>query len=94
MSKSLITDGQSTPVAIPPMPDYNGRILAYVATGAVIVAGLLEGVFPGWMVWLVAGALIWPHVVHFLTRRTFLRFSPRIRQKMLLCDCIVGGAFI
>ncbi|MDX1636146.1 MAG: adenylate/guanylate cyclase domain-containing protein, partial [Marinobacter sp.] len=45
-------------------------------------------------VWLVAGALIWPHVVHFLTRRTFLRFSPRIRQKMLLCDCIVGGAFI
>ena len=94
MSKSLLLDTQNAPVAIPPMPDYNGRILAYVATGAVIVAGLVEGVFPAWMAWLVAGAIIWPHVVHYLTRSTFLRFSSRIRQKMLLCDCVVGGAFI
>ncbi|WP_372963975.1 adenylate/guanylate cyclase domain-containing protein [Marinobacter sp.] len=81
-------------VAIPPMPDYNGRILAYTATASIIVCGVLQGVFSQWLLWLVAGALIWPHITHLLTRRTFLRNSPRIRQKMLLLDCIIGGGFI
>ncbi|WP_166261429.1 adenylate/guanylate cyclase domain-containing protein [Marinobacter salicampi] len=94
VSKSLVLDAQNNPIAIPPMPDYNGRILAYTATGAVIVAGLVENAFPSWMVWLLVGAIIWPHVVYYLTRRTFLRHSIRIRQKMLLFDCVVGGAFV
>ncbi len=81
-------------VAIPPMPDYNGRILAYTATAAIIVTGVLQGIFEQQLLWVVAGALIWPHLAHLLTRRTFLRRSPRIRQKMLFLDCIVGGAFI
>ena len=94
VSKSLVLDAQNKPIAIPPMPDYNGRILAYTATGAVIVAGLIEGVFPSWMGWLVVCALVWPHIIYFLTRKTFLRHSSRIRQKMLLVDCIIGGGFI
>ncbi|GGC78391.1 adenylate/guanylate cyclase domain-containing protein [Marinobacter halophilus] len=81
-------------VAIPPMPDYNGRILAYTATAAIIVTGVLQGTFPQELLWIVAGALIWPHLAHLLTRRTFLRRSYRIRQKMLLFDCLIGGAFI
>lgn len=32
-------------VAIPPMPDYNGRIIAYTATAAIIVAGILQAYF-------------------------------------------------
>ncbi len=82
-------------VAIPPMPDYNGRILAYTATAAIIVTGVLQDVFPPQLLlWMVAGALIWPHLAHVLTRRTFLRRSARIRQKMLFLDCIIGGSFI
>jgi len=81
-------------VAIPPMPDYNGRILAYTATAGIIVTGVLQGVFPQLLLWMVAGALVWPHLAHVLTRRTFLRRSPRIRQKMLFLDCIIGGSFI
>ena len=73
-------------VAIPPMPDYNGRILAYTATAAIIVTGVLQDVFPQLLLWMVAGALIWPHLAHVLTRRTFLRRSARIRQKMLFLD--------
>jgi len=81
-------------VAIPPMPDYNGRIIAYTATAAIIVTGIIQGVFQQWLLWFVAGALTWPHLAHLLTRRTFLRRSPRIRQKMLFLDCVIGGSFI
>jgi class 3 adenylate cyclase len=93
-SKSAVLDAQNNPVAIPPMPDYNGRILAYTATGSVIAAGLAQGLFADWMIWTLAAALVWPHVAHQLTRRTYLRHSARIRQKMLLVDCAVGGGFI
>ena len=81
-------------VAIPPMPDYSGRILGYGVNTAIIIAGVLQGIFPGWMLWLVAGTMLWPHAAHLISRRTFLRRSPRIRQKMLFLDCVIGGGFI
>ncbi|EON92335.1 adenylate/guanylate cyclase [Marinobacter lipolyticus SM19] len=92
--KSTTVDAQIDPVAIPPMPDYNGRTLAYTATAAIITSGVFQGIFPDWMLWLIAGALTWPHIAHILTRRTFLRHSPRIRQKMLIVDCLIGGGFV
>ena len=92
--RALSSEAAGNPIAIPPMPDYNGRVLAYTSTAAIIVTGVLQGAFPQWLLWLVAGALTWPHIAHALTRRTFLRNSPRIRQKMLIFDCVVGGAFI
>ncbi|ERP92242.1 hypothetical protein Q666_10875 [Marinobacter sp. ES-1] len=81
-------------VAIPPMPDYSGRILGYGVNTAIIITGVLQGIFPGWMLWLVAGTMLWPHAAHLISRRTFLRRSPRIRQKMLFLDCVIGGGFI
>ncbi|MDL0433129.1 adenylate/guanylate cyclase domain-containing protein [Marinobacter sp. TBZ242] len=93
-SKSAVLDSQNNPIAIPPMPDYSGRILAYTATAGIIISGVLQGVFGQWMLWLLIGALTWPHIAHQLTRRTFLRHSPRIRQKMLLGDCAIGGGFV
>ena len=93
-SKSAVLDSQNNPIAIPPMPDYSGRILAYTATAGIIVSGILQDVFGLWMLWLLAGALTWPHIVHQVTRKTFLRNSPRIRQKMLLVDCAIGGGFV
>ena len=33
-AKSAVLDSQNNPIAIPPMPDYNGRILAYKPTWA------------------------------------------------------------
>ncbi|MFV8570798.1 adenylate/guanylate cyclase domain-containing protein [Marinobacter sp. SBS5] len=81
-------------VVIPPMPDYGGRILAYTSTSLVIVTGVFQGIFAQWLLWLVAVAMVWPHIAHLLTRRTFLKNSSRIRQKMLLLDCAMGGALI
>ncbi|TBW59184.1 adenylate cyclase [Marinobacter halodurans] len=91
--KSLLLETQSKPVVIPPMPDYNGRVLAYVGAAAVIFTGLLSHTFADWLIWLVPGALLWPHAVHFLTRQTFLRRYSRVRHKMLHVDCALGGAF-
>src|SRR5690554_3397933 len=94
VEKSLASEALNSPVAIPPMPDYNGRLLAYTSTAIIIGAGVLQGVFQQWHLWLIAGALSWPHIAHLLTRRTLLRHSPRIRQKMLIVDCFIGGGFI
>lgn len=94
VEKSLASEALNSPVAIPPMPDYNGRLLAYTATATIIVTGVLQGAFQQWHLWLIAGALTWPHIAHLLTRRTFLRNSPRIRQKMLIVDWVIGGGLI
>lgn len=41
--KAPLVDAQNNPIAIPPMPDYNGRILAYTATAMIIAAGVIQG---------------------------------------------------
>jgi len=92
--KSQASDALNSPVAIPPMPDYYRRFLAYTVTAAIIVVGVLQEAFQQWHLWLIGGALIWPHIVHVLTLHTFLRNTPGIRQKMLTVDCIIGGGFI
>ncbi|MDV2079279.1 adenylate/guanylate cyclase domain-containing protein [Marinobacter xestospongiae] len=94
MGKALVLDGNSAPVAVPPMPDYNGRVVAYTATALIIALGMFEGLFGANMYGLLAGCLIWPHIACYLSRRTLLRKSNRIRQKMLMLDCIFGGACI
>lgn len=79
---------------IPPMPDYNGRVLAYTATAAIVASGVLQGVFQDWLLWAAACALLWPHIAHVISRRTFLHRVARIRQKMLFFDCLIGGTFM
>lgn len=93
VAKSLTLDS-SKPVAVPPMPDYNGRVLAYTATAAIVATCLYQSVVPNYMYWLLAGFVIWPHIIHYLSRRTILRKSPRIRQKMLAMDCAFAGGLI
>ena len=93
-SKSVVTDSHNQPIAIPPMPDYQGRLLAYSVTIAVIVTGIAESVFASDMLWVLGIAVSWPHLSYYLSRRTRLKHSPRIRQKMLLVDCVLGGLFI
>ena len=92
--KTLVLDSHNKPVAVPPMPDYNGRVLAYAGTAGILASGMYEGIFPSWLYWLVAGCLIWPHTAFYLSRRTFLKRSSRIRHKMLLLDCLMGGGLI
>jgi len=39
-NKSLVLEARHDPVSIPPMPDYNRRVLAYMGAAAILVAGL------------------------------------------------------
>lgn len=94
LSQSVITDSHNQPIAIPPMPDYQARLLAYSATIAIIITGIVESVFSSDMLWALGVAASWPHLSFFLSRRTRLKHSSRIRQKMLLVDCVLGGLFI
>ena len=51
--KSLASDALNSPVAIPPMPDYNGRLLAYTSAAVIIGVGVLQGAFQEWNLWLI-----------------------------------------
>ncbi|WP_175528366.1 adenylate/guanylate cyclase domain-containing protein [Marinobacter mobilis] len=93
VAKTLSFDS-SKPVAIPPMPDYNGRLLAYTSMAVILATCIYQSVVPKELYWLLAGCIIWPHVVHFLSRRTLLRKSARIRHKMLMLDSTFAGVLV
>lgn len=85
---------QETPQAIPPLPDFNGRVLGSAAFCGIIVAGVVDEIFHQNMLWLLAAGVIWPHTVLFLSRYIGAGREPRIRQYILLVECIMGGAVI
>ncbi|SFR42753.1 Adenylate cyclase, class 3 [Marinobacter daqiaonensis] len=82
------------PKAIPPLPDFNGRVLGSAAFCAIIVAGVVDGIFHQNMLWLLAAGLVWPHAMTLISRRIDLYRQPRIHQYLLLGECIIGGAVI
>lgn len=92
-TESVIVDAHNNPIAIPPMPDYHARIVAYTSVAAIMLTGVVYGNFLGWIAWLIPGTLAWPHIAHYLTRRTRLKKSPTARQRMLALDCFLGGGF-
>lgn len=79
------------PVAIPPMPDYNARVLAYLAGAAIIISGILVGHFDPELVWLIPGAMLWPHLLYFSVRFFDKHKNPKLRQKLLVLDAFIGG---
>ncbi len=82
------------PEAIPPLPDFNGRVLGCAALCAIIIAGVVDGVFSQHMLWLLAAGLVWPHTILMIGRRIATGRQPRVRQYMLLLECIIGGVVI
>ncbi|WP_369602127.1 adenylate/guanylate cyclase domain-containing protein [Hahella sp. SMD15-11] len=85
---------QNKPVAIPPMPDYNARVLGYLSSAATLVAGILEGHFDENLIWLVPAAMIWPHLIYFILRAFNKQKNPGVRQKLLLVDAVLCGMIL
>jgi len=94
VNKVLYLDNQAAAVAVPPMPDYNGRVFAYLSVTAIILAGLYDGIFKSWAWYLVGAAVLWPQVAYYIAHKTPLSRRPQTRQHMLLVDCVVAGIFI
>lgn len=87
----LRTQSAAKPSAIPPMPDYNARVLGYLVLAVVIVAGILEGHFDDRLIWLVPGAMLWPHVLYFVLRYFNQHKSLKVRQFLLYMDASLGA---
>lgn len=83
-----------TPQATPPLPDFNGRVLGAAAFCGIVIAGVVDGIFHESMLWLLAAGVIWPHTILFISRRLGADRQPRIRQYLLLVECITGGLVI
>ncbi len=79
------------PAAIPPMPDYNARVLAYLAGAAIIVSGILVGHFDSSLIWFIPGAMLWPHLLYFTVRFLNKQRNPIVRHRLLLLDAVILG---
>ncbi|RMF15358.1 MAG: adenylate cyclase [Gammaproteobacteria bacterium] len=94
LRRSEASEQARKPVAIPPMPDYNARVLGYLSSAATLVAGILEGHFDGELIWLVPAAMIWPHLIYFILRALNKQKSPLVRQRLLLVDALLCGMIL
>ncbi|WP_020409506.1 adenylate/guanylate cyclase domain-containing protein [Hahella ganghwensis] len=83
-----------SPVTIPPMPDYNARVLGYLALAAIVVSGILEKHFNENLIWLVPAAMLWPHILYFALRYLGRDKSIKVRHSMLLFDSSLGGILL
>ena len=82
------------PAAIPPMPDYNARVLAYLTGAGIIISGILEGHFDSYLIWMIPGAMLWPHLLYFTVRYLNRQNDPVFRQQILLIDSFLGGTLL
>lgn len=82
------------PIAIPPMPDYNARVLGYLAAASIIVSGILVGHFNPNLIWLIPGTMLWPHLLYFTMRYFNKQRNPIIRNNILLVDAAILGPTI
>ena len=93
-SSKTTTRQARKPAAIPPMPDYNARVLAYLSGAGTIVTGVLLNHFPAYLIWLIPSAMLWPHLLYFATRYLNKQNDPAFRQKVLLSDAFISGTLL
>lgn len=80
--------------AIPPMPDYNARVLAYLAGAATVLAGIHANFLDASLIWAVPMMLLWPQLVFFVTRHFRLQRNLTIRYRALLIDGALTGVML
>ncbi|WP_253938376.1 adenylate/guanylate cyclase domain-containing protein [Hahella sp. HN01] len=88
------TPHSPTQVTIPPMPDYNARVLGYLVCAAIIVAGILEGHFDEYLIWIIPGAMLWPHILYFALRFFDKQKNTKVRQGMMVVDGFLCGVIL
>lgn len=93
-TKGFITGHRSTPAPIPPMPDYNARVLAYLAGAAIVLSGIYTRHFDERLIWAVPLALLWPQLVYFVTRHLRVQRDLHTRKQILLIDGVISGVLL
>lgn len=82
------------PVAIPPMPDYNARVLAYLAVAATVLSGIAQNHFTSGLIWIIPLAMLWPHLVYFALRSFNKHKNVKMRQHLLILDALMCGIIL
>jgi adenylate cyclase len=93
-TKGMATGRRRDAAAIPPMPDYNARVLAYLAGAATVLSGIYADHFDSRLIWAVPLALLWPQLVFFITRYFRLQRNLATRQRVLLIDGALSGVML
>jgi adenylate cyclase len=71
--------------------EYYSRTLAYMIPAATIAAGIHTQTFAQDLLWLIPYCLLYPHLIHFLTRHYHLEQSIHARQTQLFIDALHSG---
>ncbi|NIV32127.1 MAG: adenylate cyclase, partial [Anaerolineae bacterium] len=74
------------------MPDYHARVLGYMAGAVILATGVMLGHFRDYLIWFVPLALLWPHVLYFLSRAIFPKRTPLVRERILVLDSFLIGS--
>ena len=77
-----------------PMQDYVARVLGYAAVGITLITGAFIGYFEQSLVWAGLIALLYPHVLHFLSRSFRARHPYGTRQILIHGDAILCGLML
>jgi adenylate cyclase len=92
MSKeSSIPDFSETSM---PMQDYIARALGYAAAGITLIIGTFIGYFQDNIMWAGLIALIYPHLLQYLTRSFRARHPYGTRQILIHGDAILCGLML
>lgn len=77
-----------------PMQDYIARVLGYAAVAITLMIGTIVGYFPHKILWITLIAILYPHVLQFLTRSFRTRFPHALRQILIHGDAMLCGMML
>jgi adenylate cyclase len=77
-----------------PMQDYIARVLGYAAAGITLMIGTFTGYFSGNILLVSLFALIYPHLLQYLTRSFRARHPYGTRQILIHGDAILCGLML
>lgn len=77
-----------------PMQDYIARVLGYAAVAITLMIGTIIGYFPHKILWVTLIAILYPHVLQFLTRSFRTRFPHALRQILIHGDAMLCGLML
>ena len=77
--------------AIPPVPDYSARTLAYLAFAATLAVGHFTGFFGRPLLIALLFALIYPHLAHMATRSFRVNHAHLTHALLIALDGLIFG---
>jgi class 3 adenylate cyclase len=91
MSKDNTTDFSETSM---PMQDYIARALGYAAAGITLIIGTFIGYFDINILWVGLIALLYPHLLQYVTRSFRARHPYGTRQILIHGDAVLCGVML